>query len=114
MGRIDRKLLIVVSSLALATTTTVVTIAAPAPGDHDRRPNGFSPAEHPSHHPPLAVSARSGPSCRGPPQPPASGVPCLTTQRMIQMRRLTTAVLLALLLLGLLTATATSVCPLYA
>jgi hypothetical protein len=33
---------------------------------------------------------------------------------MIQMRRLTTAVLLALLLLGLLTATATSVCPLYA
>jgi hypothetical protein len=30
MRRIDRKLLIVVSSLALATTTTVVTIAAPA------------------------------------------------------------------------------------
>jgi hypothetical protein len=30
MPRIDRKLLLVVSSLALATTTTVVTIAAPA------------------------------------------------------------------------------------
>jgi hypothetical protein len=31
MGRMDRKLLMVVSCLALATTTTVVTIAAPAP-----------------------------------------------------------------------------------
>jgi hypothetical protein len=30
MRRIDRKLLMVVSSLALVTTTTVVTIAAPA------------------------------------------------------------------------------------